>query len=198
MWIYVLYLETAYIVHTCTHSPTLALSDFRGLRSAYMYTHAFLLLHSSPPTALAEPLSQLVITALPPRSPLALSCCTLTICGNWLGLGLKRHVTHTTGDPRSWGHTSTAKIQRTHTYTYTHTSHDSHNCNGHEMSRWREQKEIQAIYCAFGHRQKRWDYRQNVPGRKCTEKRVTFRNKCWECFSEQVSAKRSETKKGLQ
>lgn len=132
------------------------------------------------PTALAEPLSQLVMITLPPRSPLALSCCALTICGNWPGL--KRHVTHTTGDPRSWGHTSTAKIPRTHTRTHIRTARTplmivrtatAMRCGGEESG-----KRSQTVLCAFRHTEPekvgtKW---QNVPGKKCTERRVTFRN----------------------
>ena len=136
--------------HVQTHKQMCLQVLYR--KTIYMYTQTCPLrlhgplcsLHSHPRvpvsalvslTSLAEPLSQLVITTLPPHSPLALSCCDLTICGNWLGP--KHHVTHTTGDPKSWGHISSAKILRMHkhTCTHTHTHTHTHTCDGYSCGR---------------------------------------------------------------
>lgn len=89
----------------------LALQDIVGLRAAYIHTHAFLLLALVLQAALAEPPSQLVITTLPPRSPLrALFFFFCNICSNWLG-PQQRRVTHTTGDPTD-PHTQSSKAKR--------------------------------------------------------------------------------------
>lgn len=169
--------------HTLVHTlRTLALSDLRGLRTAYMHTHAFLLLHSSHWLLMAEPLSQLVITTLPPRSPLALSCCAVTICGNWLGP--KRHVTHTTGDPQILRtHELSQDPEDTLTHTHTRTSLSGYSCDGHVMWWWTEQKAVRAIYCAVGHKQTRWDqtaerYRMEI------HTPLTFKIKQCVCSSE--------------
>lgn len=82
---HVLYLEAA-CMYTYAHSnicPLRLLGPLYTLRVHPRVPVAALDL----PTALAEPLSQLVITTLPPRSPLVLSCCALTICSNWPGPG---------------------------------------------------------------------------------------------------------------
>ena len=132
-------------------------------------------------TALAEPLSQLVTTVLPPCSRLVLSCCSLTICGNWLGL--ERHVTHTTVEPRSQGHAITAKFPRTHKYSKvpedTNTSMrvttvTAMRCGGEES---RKRSRLFNVHLDTGREGgAKW---QNVPGRKNTERRVTFRNNCF-------------------
>lgn len=109
-------------------------------------------------TALAEPLSQLVITTLPLRFPLVLSCCAFTICSNWLGP--KHHITHTTGDP---------KILRTHKHSHTC---GSYSCDNHKML-WQSRK---AIYCASGRKQTRAKW-QNIPRRKYADvKHLRYRH----------------------
>lgn len=99
----------------CTNARVQMCVQLLGLATAYKYAHQTLPClhgplqnrHSHPRvpvdelvslTSLAELLGQLVIKTVLPPSPLALHCCVLTICGNWLGS--KRHVTHKTGDPK--------------------------------------------------------------------------------------------------
>lgn len=139
---HVVYLETAY---TYTHTSTCPLRHHGPPYSLHSHPRvpvaALVLL-----TALAEPPSQLVITTLPPRSPLAFSCCALTICSNWLGP--KRHITHTTGDP---------KILRTHEHsqdpedTHTH-MWGGYSCESHEIWWQREQKGY--LLCIWTHEDK--------------------------------------------
>lgn len=142
--------------HTDPHTSTCSLRHHgppNSLHSRPRVPVAALVLQ----TALAEPLSQLVITTLPPRFPLVLSCCALTICSNWLGP--KHHITHTTGDP---------KILRTHkqsqnpedTQAQPHMC-GSYSCDNHKML-WQSRK---AIYCASGRKQTRAKW-QNIPGGK--------------------------------
>lgn len=175
----------AHYSHTCTHDVYAHTVPQKNHTHTDPHTTTCSLRHHGPPnslhshprvpvavlvlqTALAEPLSQLVITTLPPRFPLVLSCCALTICSNWLGP--KHHITHTTGDP---------KILRTHkqsqnpedTQAQPHMC-GSYSCDNRKML-WQSRK---AIYCASGRKQTRAKW-QNIPGRKYADvKHLRYRH----------------------
>lgn len=90
--------------------------------------------------------------------------CTHTICGNWLGS--KRHVTHTTGDPKIHRHTIT-----------THTC-GCYSCVCHSLKQWFVEavaEERTFIVHWDTHRQggTKW---QKVPGMKCTDVKDLKRN----------------------
>lgn len=165
-----LYLETAYLyTHTSTcplrpHGPPYSLHSHPRVPVAELVSL----------TALAEPLSQLVITTLPPHSPLVLSCCALTICGNWLGP--KRHVTPTTGDPkmRTLKHSQDPEDTHIHTQCTAVTVVAAIRCGSEESRKG-------CLLCIWTHADKVGANGRNVPGRKYTDVR-DFKNQHWECL----------------
>lgn len=127
----------------CSHKPTLALFDFRGLIAAHMYTHAFLLLHSSYRLHWLSHWASWWQQHFRLCSSLVLNSCILPSVAAGLGQSFMlptqlelQDPEDSQAQPRSRGHTQT---------------HSSSSYHGH-MWRWRGSAVLLGIWT-----QKSWD-----------------------------------------